>query len=264
VEKAEGAKERVRAWVFLLPSCSTPFIRTDDPEESVTYLQPHIQAVFFDVVGTVLFPDPGAISIYTQVAQRDGLELQTPEIRARFIEAYNQEDLRDRDSGWITSEVREQERWRYIVTTTLRGVRDPERCFEELFAHFAQPSSWRLARDAGTVIAELTARGIVVGLGSNYDGRLWSVLEGSPVLSPLRERTIISSVVGFRKPSIEFFQNIVRVAGCEPRAVLFVGDDIENDYLGASAAGLEAILLDDKNQLGAANRIARLADLIGR
>jgi putative hydrolase of the HAD superfamily len=228
----------------------------------MTTLPSHIRAVFFDVVGTVLFPNPGAPIIYAEAARRGGLDLSITDVRVRFIQAYNIQEEIDRAAGWVTSEDREERRWRSIVAATLRGVSDPEACFSELYAHFANPTSWRVGDDIGHVIAALIERGIVVGLGSNYDSRLWSVLEGFPELASLRERTIISSVVEYRKPAVEFFQNVVRVADCEPSEVLFVGDDLANDYSGAIAAGLDARLLDESHRYSISNRIERLTDLI--
>jgi putative hydrolase of the HAD superfamily len=229
---------------------------------AVTVIPSHIRAVFFDVVGTVLFPNPPAPTVYADVARRAGLNLSEEEIRKKFIEVYNGQEAIDRSAGWITSEEREQERWRSIVGATLHGVADPEACFIQLFEHFAKPASWRVADDFQKVIASLVERDILVGLGSNYDSRLWQVLDGFQELAPLRERTIISSVVGYRKPAVEFFQNVIAVAACSPNEVLFVGDDLENDYLGAMAAGLETRLLDVHNRHITPQRIQRLTELI--
>src|SRR5262249_35795752 len=161
---------------------------------------------------TLLFPDPGAPVVYAEVARRAGPDLSPADARSRFVGAYRTQELIDRESGWATSEEREHDRWRAIVAATLRGVPDPDACFRELFEHFAEPAAWRLHPDAPTVIAALHARGLVLGIGSNYDARLWSVLDGLPELAPLRERTVISAAVGFRKPSGKFFREVVRVA----------------------------------------------------
>jgi putative hydrolase of the HAD superfamily len=228
----------------------------------VTGIPSHIRAVFFDVVGTVLFPDPPAPTVYAEVARRGGLKTTGAEIRAKFVEAYNVEEAIDRAAGWITSEKREQNRWQSIVAATLRGVADPETCFQQLYEHFGKPTSWQLGTDIGRVIAALRERGITVGLGTNYDSRLWPVLDGFPELAPLRERTVISSIVGFRKPAAEFFRKVDEIAACDPAEVLFVGDDMDNDYLGSRAAGLEARLLDAHLAHVMTNRIERLVDLI--
>lgn len=219
------------------------------------------RAVWFDAVGTVLFPHPPALSVYAEAACRRGLMTSPEDVKARFIQAYRLEEAKDRSGGWSTSEARERERWRHIVLASLPGAGDD--VFEELFAHFARPDAWRLAPDVGEVFGALAARGIVIGLGSNYDSRLASVVAGFPELASIRDRAVISSLVGRRKPAAAFFDAVVRAAGCSPADVIFVGDDIDNDYRGAAAAGLGAVLLDpDRRHHKAPSRIERLSDLL--
>lgn len=227
------------------------------------WVPPGVRAVFFDAVGTLLFPEPSAPVVYAAAARRQGLHLPNDRLLERFLAAYRAQEAADRAAGWVTSEARERERWADIVGRTLRGVPDPEACFKELFAHFADPAAWRVNRDAAAVFAHLAGRGIVLGIGSNYDARLLRVLAGHPELAPLRERVVISAAVGHRKPSGEFFRAVARSAGCEPGEVLFVGDDVENDYEGATAAGMPAVLLDPRTRHPAVpRRIATLADLL--
>jgi putative hydrolase of the HAD superfamily len=204
---------------------------------------PSIRAIYFDAVGTLLFPEPDAPAIYSSFARRYGLERSPSEVRARFLAAYRAEEAADRLQGWITNEAREHARWHRIVTETLAGVTDPEACFRELFVHFSRPSAWRVSPDAGAVITTLRTRGFILGLGSNYDARLLTVLDGFPDLGSLRERLVISATLGHRKPAPEFFHAVARSAGCDPDEILFVGDDVDNDYVGATNARLCAILL---------------------
>ena len=225
---------------------------------------PELRAVFFDAVGTLLFPNPAAYVVYAGVARRAGFPLEPSTVRERFVEAYRTQELIDMQAGWITSEERECDRWRAIVAATLRGVPDAEACFRELFEHFAKPDAWRVAPDAAQVLGMLLERGLSVGVGSNYDSRLVSVLDGLPELAPLCDRVVVSAAVGYRKPAQEFFREVVRVADCQAQQVLFVGDDIENDYTGATAAGLNAVLLDDRDRYPLLqNRIERLTQLMG-
>lgn len=212
-------------------------------------IPPGVRAVFFDAVGTLIFPDPSAPIVYQEVARRQGLDLSSEEVRARFLRAYRAEEDADRLSGWITSEEREVARWRRIVSETLAGVSDSEACFQELFERFSRPTAWRVNTDAGFVFARLLDHGVILGLGSNYDSRLHSVIEGFAALAPLRERVVISAEVGYRKPAREFFDEIVRFAGWEPAEVLFVGDDVANDYEGAIAAGLSGVFLHAEGDL---------------
>jgi putative hydrolase of the HAD superfamily len=229
------------------------------------WVHPGIRAVFFDAVGTLLFPEPSAPVVYAAAARRQGLHLPNDQLLERFLAAYRTQEATDRAAGWGTSEARERERWAHVVGRTLRGVPDPEACFEELFGHFAEPSAWRVNRDVPAVFAHLRARGVVIGIGSNYDSRLLRVLAGHPELAPLCDRVVVSAAVGHRKPSAEFFRAVALSAGCDPGEVLFVGDDTENDYDGATAAGLPAVLLDPRNRYPAvARRISALGQLVPR
>jgi putative hydrolase of the HAD superfamily len=226
-------------------------------------VSPPVRAVFFDAVGTLLFPEPSAPVIYAETARRHGLALTPAEVRERFIEAYRVEEQADIAINWVTSEARERERWRQIVFHTLAGVSDPESCYHFLFDHFAQPSAWRVAPDAAETLTALDRRGVLLGLGSNYDSRLWSVLAGFPELAFPRECVLISAGVGVRKPGVGFFQHAANVVGCAVEEVLFVGDDIDNDYEGATAAGMAARLLDPQGRYAnVPHRITRLAELV--
>jgi putative hydrolase of the HAD superfamily len=218
--------------------------------------------VFFDAVGTLLFPEPSAPAVYAEVAARHGLALTPAEVRTRFVAAYLAEEEADVAAGWATSEGRERERWRRIVTDTLAGVSDPDACYRLLFHHFAQPHAWRPAPDAAATLAALSARGFAVGLGSNYDERLRPVLAGFSELAFPVDRVVISAEVGVRKPGAGFFRRCAAAVGCAVGEVLFVGDDLGNDYEGATAAGMPALLLDPAGRHPSVpHRVARLAEL---
>lgn len=201
-----------------------------------------VRAVFFDAVGTLIHPDPPAAAVYAAVARSLGSRLTEDEIAARFRSAFAREEAYDRANGLRTSEERERRRWRDIVAEVLHDVCDSERCFQELFAHFARPDAWRCDPDAAAVLGELGRRRLILGMASNYDARLRSVTAGLPELRPLRH-LVISSEVGWRKPAPEFFAAICEQTRLEPGDILFVGDDPANDYKGATGAGLHAVLL---------------------
>jgi putative hydrolase of the HAD superfamily len=202
-----------------------------------------VRAVVFDAVGTLIAPDPPPPAVYADVGRRHGSRRGLDEIAARFRAAFRAQDEADRAAGWRTDEAREERRWRAIVAATLDDVTDPEECFQELWDHFARPAAWRCASAAGSVVAELARRGLTVGIASNFDRRLRAVVGGLTELAAVRP-VVISSEVGWRKPAREFFEGVVREVGCRPGEVVMAGDDLENDYAGAVAAGLRAVLLD--------------------
>lgn len=225
-------------------------------------LPPGVRAVFFDAVGTLIYPDPPAPVVYAAAGRARGSRLGVADIAARFRAAFRREEEDDLRDGRRTSEEREARRWRHIVAAVLDDVADPEGCFHELFAHFARPEAWRCVAGAAEVLGGLSRRGYALGLASNYDRRLRTVAAGLPELRPV-QHLVISSEVGWRKPAGEFFAALGRAAGLPPDGIALVGDDLGNDYEGARAAGLLPVLFDPGNvypQL--APRVGRLADLL--
>jgi putative hydrolase of the HAD superfamily len=219
-----------------------------------------VRAVAFDAVGTLITPDPPVSAVYYAIGQRHGSRLPADAIRSRFSAAFRAEEERDRAAGWRTDPAREIERWRRIVAAVLDDVTDRETCYRELWDHFSRPAGWRCLPDVEPVLTELVRRGLAVGLASNFDSRLRIVVAELPDLAPIGP-IVVSAEVGWRKPAAEFFTAVVRAFGCAPGEVLLAGDDLENDYTGAAAAGLRAVLLDPVGRDGVAG-ISRLADLV--
>jgi putative hydrolase of the HAD superfamily len=54
--------------------------------------------------------------------------------------------------------------------------------------------------------------------------------------------------VGFKKPSEAFFAHILADLDLAPGRVVMVGDDFENDVLGANQAGLFGVWLNDQGE----------------
>jgi putative hydrolase of the HAD superfamily len=221
-----------------------------------------VHAVFFDAVGTLLFPNPAPAAVYAAVGARHGSRLSVEAVGARFRRAFAAEEAVDRAAGFQTGEAREERRWRRIVAAVLDDVDDAESCFRDLFAHFGRPDAWRCDPDAGAVLQTLAARGLVLGLASNFDERLRPIVGGMPWLAPLRH-LVVSSEVGWRKPARSFFDAVCATEDLPAEQVLLVGDDVDNDWRGARAAGMACILLDPQGKHPELSpRIQRLTDLV--
>lgn len=222
-----------------------------------------ITAVVFDAVGTLIRPEPPAPEVYAAVGRRHGSRLSVAEVASRFQAAFLSEEAVDRERhGLRTSEARERERWQAIVRNVLADAADTAACFDELYAHFAKPLAWRCLPDVAESLDFLGNCRLVAGVASNYDHRLHSVLAGTPALRGL-EHVVISSEVGWRKPASQFFTALCQRLGLPAANVLLVGDDLANDYEGALAAGLQAVLLDPMCRRPGTRRIDRLGDLPG-
>ena len=221
-----------------------------------------IRAVAFDAVGTVILPTPSAATVYARLAAEHGIAVEIGTVSQRLWERYRMEEEIDRAAGWITGEERERDRWRNIVDAALSGATPA--LFEELFDHYSQPEAWTVMDGVAEALQSLARRGVALALASNYDRRLETVVAGKAGLAPLRRRLVISSIVGVRKPGLGFFRDgVLPALGCEAGEILFVGDDLDNDYHGARVAGMRAVLFDPQNRHPSVpDRISDLTELL--
>lgn len=223
-----------------------------------------MRAVLFDAVGTLLVPEPEAGLVYRDAGRAHGLALEADEIRRRFGRAFAAEEDRDRAAGGgRTSPEREHERWWRIVAEVFAEatVATAEAIFAALWEHFARPEHWRLVAGAQGVLSELAARGLTVGVASNFDERLHQVCAGHPPLDRC-PWIFASSELGYRKPAREFFRAIEGRLGLSPGELMLVGDDLENDFEGARAAGWRAVLVDREPLLAPGEQVSDLAGLL--
>ena len=225
-----------------------------------------IRCVAFDLVGTLVYADPLVAEVYGAAARRYGSRLDDAEIRRRFSEAYRLSETGDisatEPERLQTDEPRERRRWEQIVAGVLDDVSDPQQCFSELFAWFGRSDAWRLYPDAGEILRDCAAAGYRLAVASNFDGRLHSVCDGHPELCAIPVR-IVSSAVGYRKPSPIFYRALADAAGCSPGHVLMIGDDERNDVEGARRVGLQALQLDRRGEAGRPGVLTSLTELRG-
>ena len=113
--------------------------------------------------------------------------------------------------------------------------------FDELYARFAVTGRLaRLRRMCCPRLKALAARGLKLGVISNWDERLRPLLEQLK-LAGYFEVIVVSREVRAAKPSRAIFQHAVRKLGLPPEAVLHVGDNLSMDVRGAQAAGLSRL-----------------------
>lgn len=217
-----------------------------------------IVAAVFDAVGTLIVPNPPAHLVYADCALRHGILIPPNEVRQRFVAAFQGEEEVDRREGWRTGEDRETLRWRRIVSMVLNS--NDQAIFDELWEYFAKPSSWTVLPEVSHTLQVLAQRQLKLGIATNFDRRLYDVMAGFPELAPISCH-VISSEVGWRKPAPQFFDAVVRTVGCLRQEILFVGDDRINDYDGARASGLRAVLVDATGQACGGDVISTLKEL---
>jgi FMN phosphatase YigB (HAD superfamily) len=96
-------------------------------------------------------------------------------------------------------------------------------------------------------LADLKARGVAMGVLSNWDFKLEHALEEAELL-PFLDFVLSSAQAGTEKPAREFFEKGFALArrfqpDLEPQECFYIGDHYEKDVLGARSAGLSPLWL---------------------
>jgi putative hydrolase of the HAD superfamily len=220
-----------------------------------------LRAVFLDVGNTLVRERPSRFEIYALCARAHGLPVTTERMN-ELMRAAHRELPREIAGAW-----RYTDRWFEAYIERIFGAElglPRERLAElsrELFARFADPTTFELFPGALELCEELRARGLVVGLVSNWSWRLPRLIEDLG-LGARTDFVLCSALERLEKPDEEFFRRALARAGARADEALHAGDDLEKDFNGALRAGLRAVLVDHARAGGSvAPRVHSLPEL---
>lgn len=226
-----------------------------------------LRAIFFDVAGTLIVTRERIGLSYARLAQRYGLEAGDKAVGAAFRRAFNMAPGLAFGPGHDACELRRLERawWRRVVTETFAEFgefRDFDGYFAALFDFLGDPANWKADPEAAPLLARLKERGHTLGVISNFDYRVYEILDGLG-LGSYFDSVTISSEAGWAKPAPEIFRAALGRHAIAPGEALHVGDSEQMDLAGAQAAGIAAVLLDRKapDRCSISGRSARVSAL---
>lgn len=121
-------------------------------------------------------------------------------------------------------------------------------------------ASMRVFPDVPDALEALRSAGFILIAASNGNLDLRSIGVGDYFAG-----THYAPEVGVSKPDPRFFQGALARFGAAPKFSLAIGDRVDNDYLPARAAGLQAVLIDrdDRHAAREIERIRALTELMG-
>jgi putative hydrolase of the HAD superfamily len=209
-----------------------------------------IRVVFFDAADTLFHVHGSVADIYLHHAVQFGFP-RTPEsltaIKLAFSRAF-----RDAPppvfAATEPAHIKQSERlwWFDVVHNVFYRVGmfpQFDDFFERVFQVFEDPASWRLFPETAGTLAQLKARGLELGIISNFDSRLFPLMRGLDI-ADMFDTVTISSLAHAAKPAPKIFRFALEKHAVDPDEALHVGDSIREDVEGAGKAGLHAVLLD--------------------
>jgi len=214
-----------------------------------------IRVVFFDAANTLFHVNGSVAEIYLHHAVQFGFA-QKPDsliaIKQAFSRAFREAPPPVFASTDAT-QIKQSERlwWFDVVHNVWYRVGMFERFdeyFEEVFEAFGGPSYWTLYPETLGVLKGLKERGYELGIISNFDSRLFTVLRGLG-LAEVFDTITISSLAHAAKPAPKIFQLALDKHAMDPEDAVHVGDSRRDDVDGARKTGLQAVLIERESQL---------------
>jgi len=143
----------------------------------------------------------------------------------------------------------------------LVDVHDPGIAMEMAF-EWRSARNWTRIAPGTTEVLDRLAKRYELGVISNSDGTTDRLLKAVG-LSRYFRAIVDSGTVGHQKPSPEIFRVALESMGAEPQRSVYVGDIYSVDYLGATGAGMNAVLIDELGTYDGLDlpRIGKLAEL---
>ena len=224
------------------------------------------RAVFFDFMGTLAQFVPEREDLLVSAAANFGISLSVQAARLGFAIAA---DWWNHQVSQLSLEARSPDgRAELYKGYDLRVLQAAGAIVSEELAYQvfrevmqqARGSRIALFEDVAHTFETLQTRKIALGVISNMDRTLPQLLAQLGVDGYLSV-VVSSGEAGLTKPQPEIFRVALERSGVAPEEALYVGDQYENDVLGARQAGLTPILVDRYDLFPHLTEVTRIRSL---
>ena len=205
------------------------------------------KVVFFDFYNTLAYFEPSREKFYSEVAHEFGIKV-TPEAIG--------EALPDADLYWrsenLKSPIKDREQNDKYATYTqyaMRILKDaspsvtPEQALQILGKAFAIGFKFVAYNDSLPTLKAVKGRNLKTGVISNIGQEIDTYCKELG-FEPYLDFKVTSFEVGFDKPHPEIFEFALNRAGVPATDAIFVGDQYEQDVVGARGVGITPVLIN--------------------
>jgi FMN phosphatase YigB (HAD superfamily) len=192
--------------------------------------------IYFDVGNTLLFPNRERI--HAPLAPR-GFTPDAELLRDLERKTKNQFDARMVQGGNTDHSF-----WWMFYSQLLAeiGLND-DALRDQLVSSIRQSANWDVIPSGTREQLQRIGTRYQIGVISNADGKIADVLRRCNIADCFRTITD-SGLIGYEKPHPEIFRQALSQMNAKAEESLYVGDLYSVDYLGATGAGMQAVLMD--------------------
>ena len=195
-----------------------------------------IKVIFFDVGNTLLFPNRERI--HAPLRER-GITPDAEHLRDLECRLKN-----EFDAVMVSDGNRDHSFWLMFYTQLFKEISvSDDQLRDDLVRNVRDSGNWDQILPGTRERLQEIAERYRIGVISNADGRIEDVLRRCGIADCFFSITD-SGLVGYEKPHPEIFRRALDTLKAKPEESLYVGDVYSVDYLGATGAGMHAILMD--------------------
>jgi putative hydrolase of the HAD superfamily len=197
-----------------------------------------IKAVLFDLGNTLVYQEP--LEPFQRILQANGITKSIEEIREAF-ERGNREF--DSERLFVFPPHEFYVRWNMTILKCLGITRSVRRLAAEIDSQWFNFSKIYVYPDVKDTLRRLKQMGLKLGVVTGgYELDIKQILPKAN-LDRFFDTCVGADTTGKRKPEPEAFKHALRQLGVKPAEAIFVGDRLQEDYLGARKVGMKAVLI---------------------
>lgn len=225
--------------------------------------QEAIEWVFFDAGGTLLGTNPEEEHWYEQffvdACAEQGIAVTLEQVH-RALQAANA-TCRVHPRCSTPEQVRRF--WEHVYGTVFAQLvphRDPLELARHYIDRFETGEFVDLFPDTLSALELVRRSGKRAAIVSNFGEYLEEFLRKCGIAHYF-DFTVISAREGCEKPQVDIFLRALERARTKPHRVLFVGDNVEEDFFAAARVGMRAVLIDRHDKYAHREDVARVRRL---
>lgn len=133
---------------------------------------------------------------------------------------------------------------------------------DSLISCYGTSKCWYKYPGTINLLKFLKERNVILGVISNFDQRLESILEDTEIHQYFTF-VLTSYDFGIEKPNLPIFEEALRLVKyihrqeILPPEAIHIGDRVDNDYFGAKNAGWNALLIKHDNEVVDENKVSK-------
>jgi len=206
-----------------------------------------IRAVLFDLGNTLVKTWIPEVT-YQKVLASLGINKSVEEIKEAI--SMTEEEFKKSNYRSMYGKADYVEYWEKWDSLVLKNLRIFDECFaKEILKRWFDYADCVTYPDTKETLARLKQMDLKLGLISTaYEEDITAILKRANLEKGFFDITVGANTIKKEKPHPDVFRYALRKLKVKPEETLFVGDHIDNDYKGARAVGIHALLIQRESR----------------